>query len=218
MNRLIDRPNYMELNTLFDWFFDIQDNKRPALTPICFQNNCESSTNLKSNTYFTSRGHKTTVDLLNHVKNGDFYLEEFRIKQTRYYVGKGIILRIKQNPDTKEESYQPLLIFCFDEKTNLDNTTGYKILLDRDEIEKEENKTLKPKLYKFIESYYSNNDIIFTKDVKSWCFNTRETLKFKTIKEQTHFLSTLVESVISESGLNNKNQEDLEEEFIEEEN
>ena len=202
MNKLQrnDKVGYDSEKDLHDWYFDIQDLKRPLFTPVIFGLE-DSSANLTVENYFRNRYHKTTSSLIGYLFNGYRVMHEYRLKTVKYYVGRGIIMRIQEDLATGECEYKPLIIFCFDENTDFTAQKGYTIIVSPEEINSPVNKPLKSKIMTILSQYEKNSQIIFTNDVKKWCFNTVDKLKFKSIREQSEFLSNLVDTTLKEHKL-----------------
>lgn len=179
----------------YEYFFSIEN--RPLYTPIIFHNQ-EKTGYLKYKEHFYSKGHKNYPYLINHFTNrGETGLEKFHIKNCKFLVSKGTIFRYEVDENTTVETIFPIVIFCFDEYTDWNSTKGYKIVIDNNQLNHPQCKALKPKILKIVDKYLTNHesDVIYTNDVKKFCFNKAQKLKFKSIKEQKEFLKNLVEQI-----------------------
>lgn len=194
MNEPYDNTSSSSFIENYEYYFDILD--KPLFTPVIFHN-CEESAYLKYKENFYQRYHKSHPSLLNHFLYGNTGLEKYIIKEQKFLVGAGTIFRFEVDSHTITETIFPLILICFDEQTNWDTKKNYKIVVNNQEFNHPLNSKLKPKLLKILEEYKNkhNSDIIFTNDVKKYCFNKVEKLKFKSIKEQKEYLNKLVENL-----------------------
>jgi len=183
-----------DIKESYEYYFDITDGKRPIFTPVMFANQNESCF-LRYKQNFSNRYHNTSKSVIKNFQSGYSHLERFKIRNIWYLVARGTIFRMEIGEDTIEKLY-PLIIFCFDENTNWDTKTGYKIVINNKEWSNPDNKTIRPKLSKIVDIYEKDSDIIYTNDIIKYCFNTPEKLKFKSIKEQSEFLSSLAKQTV----------------------
>ncbi len=186
--------NYNTIES-YEYYYDIED--RPLFTPICFINE-ETSAYLKYSERFTPRYHKSYTNLLDNFKNSSTILEKFIIKNCKFLVSQGIIFRWEEDAETTSDKLYPLIVFCFDEETDWTQKKKYKIIIDVNQLSHSDCKSLRPKLLKLLEEYTIkyDADIIYTKNLKQYCFNTYKKKKFKSIKEQKEYLNSLVEEAV----------------------
>jgi len=194
--RLPYNNNYSENERLYEFPY-FKDDEKSILTPLVFcQNNIDY---LEYYPYFNQRYHKTYTNLVDKFLSNSGTMEIFKIKNKSYLSGCGNIFRYTINEDTTL-NYFPIIITCFDEQSTIEDYNMKKLtfVVNINELNNPDNKSMKPKLIKLMEQYTKNNDfnVIYTKDVEKWCFSPNPKLKFKSIKEQNEFLDKLVEETV----------------------
>lgn len=148
-----------------------------------FYHNTEEGT--KFSYKWSSYGYKGYTNLWNHFTSNELSLKLYKCKDITYYCGAGTIF-IKSND--LFNAILPLFLVC-------KNDNNYVYLINPDI----NNTPLKPKVVKLLKEVSNNIDIIWTKDIESYCFFTPPRVRFKTFTDQKlyyqHIADQYVESL-----------------------
>lgn len=184
-----------DVEILYDYYFNIEDENRPNLTPILFYAH-ENEGFFSAEQRFRKKYHTSTTNLFDNFKSNWSTLKKYHIRDKKYLGAAGTIFRYTIDEETVTQ-YFPIIITCFNEESDFKEwyqSYNLTFVVNIKELNSVENKLIRPKILKLIEYYQEiyNYDVIFTTDVKKYCINSKPKLKFKSIKEQAEYLKNLV--------------------------